>query len=175
MAKSRKRRRKRRRPAEHSAPQLPGAAAPVAERTETREKPPPRSPRRAAALDERPPAPWGSFPLQELTVLVALIMLGVGFVTGNAVWVGVGLVLGSLGGLELACREHFGGYRSHTVLLAGTAFVVTVGILSYFAGLILLECLIAGAVVFVVLFLALRRAFRRASGGLSFRIGGLRG
>jgi len=172
LAKSRKRRRKRRPPSEHRAPQPPGAGGQVATQ---KEKPPPPSPRRAAALDERPPAPWGSFPLQELTVLVALIMLGVGFFTGNAVWIGVGLVLGSLGGLELASREHFGGYRSHTMLLAGTAFVLTVGILSYLAGLILLECLIAGLVVFVAAFFALRRAFRRASGGLSFRIGGLRG
>ena len=166
MAKSRKRRRRRRPPSEHRAPQPPGATA--SER-------PKQPPRRAAALDERPPAPWGSFPLQELTVLVGLIMLGVGFFTGNLVWIGVGVVLGCLGGLELAGREHFAGYRSHTVLLAGTAFVLTVGVLYYIAGLILLVCLIAGAAVFAAAFLALRRAFRRASGGLSFRIGGLRG
>jgi hypothetical protein len=172
VAKSRKRRRRRRPPSEHRAPQLPGAGGKVEARSE---RPAPQSPRRAAAQDERPPAPWGSFPLQELTVLVALIMLGVGFFTGNAVWVGVGVVLGCLGGLELASREHFGGYRSHTVLLAGTAFVLTVGALYYLAGLVLLVCLIAGALVFAAAFLALRRAFRRASGGLSFRIGGLRG
>ena len=171
MAKSRKRRRRRRSPSEHRAPQLPGAGRVATQQ----EKPLSQSPRRAAALDERPPAPWGSFPLQELTVLVALIMLGVGFFTGDPVWIGVGVVLGCLGGLELAGREHFGGYRSHTVLLSGTAFVLTVGLLYYLAGLVLLVCLIAGAVVFAAAFLALRRAFRRASGGLSFRIGGLRG
>jgi hypothetical protein len=101
-------------------------------------------------------------------------MLGVGFFTGDPVWVGVGLVLGCLGGLELAAREHFAGYRSHTILLAGTAFVITVAALYYFSGLILLVCLIGGAVVFLAAVTALRSAFRRASGGLSFKIGGLR-
>jgi hypothetical protein len=131
--------------------------------------------RRRAARDERPPAPWGSFPLQELTVLVGLVILIIGFVGSNSVAIGVGLVLGSLAGLELSLREHLAGYRSHTFLLAGTAFVVTVGALYYFGGLVLLVCLIAGALVFVGALVALRSVFRRASGGLSFRIGGLRG
>src|SRR4051794_27681699 len=171
MAKSRKRRRRRRPPSEYRAPKLPRAAEAAA----TAERAPRQSPRRRAALDQRPQAPWGSFPLQELTVFVALVILAVGFFTGNVVWVGVGVVLGCLGGLELAAREHFAGYRSHIMLLAGTAFVITVAALYYFAGLILLVCLICGAAVFIAALLALRSAFRRASGGLSFKIGGLRG
>jgi len=172
MAKSRKRRRRRRAPSEQRAPKLPHAAeaGPA-----TAAKAPAQSPRRSAALDQRPPAPWGSFPLQELTVFVALVMLAVGFVTGDPVWLGVGVVLGCLGGLEISAREHFAGYRSHTMLLAGTAFVVTVAALFYFAGLVLLICLIGGAAVFIAAFAALRSAFRRASGGLSFKLGGLRG
>jgi hypothetical protein len=131
MAKSRKRRRRRRPPSEHRAPKLPRAAeaAPA-----TAARAPRQSPRRSAALDQRPPAPWGSFPLQELTVFVALVMLAVGFFTGDVVWVGVGIVLGCLGGLELAAREHLAGYRSHTILLAGTAFVITVAALYYSPG-----------------------------------------
>ena len=35
--------------------------------------------------------------------------------------IGTGLALGSLAGLELSIREHFAGYRSHTLLLAGAA------------------------------------------------------
>lgn len=106
-------------------------------------------------------------------------MLVAGFVvqgTQGAVMIGVGLVLGSLAGLELAIREHFGGYRSHTTLLAGTAAVGVVGLLFYLAGLVIGVALAAGAVVFTAAFVALRGAFRRASGGLSFRVGGgLRG
>ncbi len=76
---------------------------------------------------ERPPAPWGSFPLAELTVLVGIAMLVIGLAGQNPTAIGVGLVLGALGGLEVSVREHFAGYRSHTTLLAGTVFVLTVG------------------------------------------------
>ena len=162
-AKERRKRRqaRRRAPGEDSAL----AAAPQA--------PPPR--RRAARVeDERPPAPWGSFPLVEVTVLVALVLLGIGFFAGNPAALGVGLVLGSAAGLELSVREHFAGFRSHTVLLAATAFVAVVAGLLYLADLPVPVALAAGAVVFAGLFWALRAAFRRASGGLSFRAG-LRG
>jgi hypothetical protein len=128
-----------------------------------------------AALEERPPAPWGSFPLQELAVLVALVMLGIGLFSGNFVAIAVGVVLGCLAGLELSLREHLAGYRSHTTLLAGTAFVLTVGGLYYAAQLVLIVCLGVGGAVFAAAFVALRRAFQRASGGLSYRVGGLRG
>jgi uncharacterized integral membrane protein len=128
----------------------------------------------ARKADERPPAPWGSFPLAELTVLAGIVMLIVGIAGKNLTALGVGVVLGGLGGLEVSAREHFAGYRSHTTLLAGVVFVLTVGSLFYLAGLILLICLAAGAVAFLTAFVLLRRAFRRASGGLSFKAGGLR-
>ncbi len=102
-------------------------------------------------------------------------MLVIGLVGASPTAIGVGVVLGGLGGLEVSLREHLAGYRSHTTLLAGTVFVLTVGGLFYLAGLILAVCLAVGAAVFVAAFWALRRAFQRASGGLSFRVGGLRG
>ena len=165
MAKSKRRKRRRRPAAEHGQGKPPARA----------ERRPVEPARRSTARDQRPPAPWGSFPLQELTVLVGLVILIIGFVGSNPVAIGVGLVLGSLAGLELSLREHLAGYRSHTFLLSGTAFVITVGTLYYLGGLILLICLIAGAAVFALAFVALRNIFRRASGGLSFKVGGLRG
>src|SRR4051812_25049343 len=67
------------------------------------------------SIDDRPPAPWGSFPLVELVVLLALILIVAGVIVrgerGATMIIG-GLVLGSLGGLELSIREHFGGFRS---------------------------------------------------------------
>jgi hypothetical protein len=125
--------------------------------------------------DERPPAPWGSFPLAELTVLAGIVMLAIGIVGNSRTALAVGIVLGALGGLEVSVREHLAGYRSHTTLLAGTLFVVVVGGLQYMAGLALAISLALGALVFAVSFVALRRAFQRASGGLSFRVGRLRG
>jgi uncharacterized integral membrane protein len=125
--------------------------------------------------DERPPAPWGSFPLAELTILAGIVLLVVGVAGGSPTALGVGVVLGALGGLEVSAREHFAGYRSHTTLLAGAVFVLVVGGLFYLANLILAICLGVGALAFLGSFVALRRAFQRASGGLSFRAGRLRG
>jgi hypothetical protein len=122
--------------------------------------------------DERPPAPWGSFPLAELTVLAGIIALVVGVAGKSPTAIGLGVVLAALGGLEVSAREHFAGYRSHTTLLAGTLFVLVTASLFYLAGLILAICLAAGAMVFALSFYALRRAFQKASGGLSFKAGG---
>lgn len=133
-----------------------------------RSKAPPRA-------DERPPAPWGSFPLAELTVLAGIVMLVIGVFGKSPTAIGVGVVLAGLGGLEVSLREHLAGYRSHTTLLSGTIFVVLTGGLFYLAGLVLAICLAIGAVAFAASFYALRRAFQKASGGLSFKAGGLRG
>lgn len=130
---------------------------------------------KARAEDVRPEPPWGSFPLAELLVLVGIIFLIGGAISATPVAIAVGLGLASLGGLELSIREHFGGYRSHTVLLAAVAAVATLAVTAYLTGLILGICLGLAAIVFVAAFLALREVFRRASGGYSFRIGGFKG
>ena len=118
--------------------------------------------------DERPPAPWGSFPLAELTVLAGIICLVVGVVSQSPTAIGVGVVLAALGGLEVSVREHFAGYRSHTTLLAGLAGFV-VGALAVAVGVAKLAVLIIAVVVAVACFPLLRRAFMRRSGGLGFR------
>jgi uncharacterized integral membrane protein len=125
--------------------------------------------------DERPPAPWGKAPLAELAILAGIICLAVGILGTHYTVIGVGVALAAIGGMEVAIREHFAGYRSHTTLLAGFVFVVVVGVLFYAAGLVLAYALPIGAVCFAVAFYLARRAFQRASGGLSFRIGGMRG
>lgn len=108
-------------------------------------------------------------------MLAGIVMLVIGVVGKSPTAIGVGVVLAGLGGLEVAVREHFAGYRSHTTLLAGTVFVLVVGGLFYLAGLILAVCLAAGAIAFLAAFLVLRRAFQKASGGLSFKVGRLGG
>jgi uncharacterized integral membrane protein len=131
--------------------------------------------RRVQAPDERPPAPWGAAPLAELVILAGIVSLAIGVIGGHPTAIGIGVALAGLGGLEVAIREHFAGYRSHTTLLAGAVFVFTVGILFYLAHQILAVSLAVGAVTFAVAFYSARRAFQRASGGLSFRAGGMRG
>lgn len=124
-----------------------------------------------APIDDRPPAPWGSFPLVELVVLLALILIVAGFIVrgqrGGTMIVG-GLALGSLAGIELSIREHFGGFRSHTTLLAAAAGFIA-GAVAYF---VTKDRTVTPAVaigVFMVSFWLLRQAFARRTGGAAFR------
>ncbi len=149
----------------------PRRAAPAEKPAAGTPKPAPR----VAAPDDRPPAPWGNFPLAELVILGGIVSLAIGVIGGHPTAIGVGVALAGLGGLEVAVREHFAGYRSHTSLLAGAVFVLTVGTLFYLADQILAVALGVGAIAFAIAFYLARRAFQRASGGLSFRIGGMRG
>src|SRR3954452_16336770 len=123
------------------------------------------------SIDDRPPAPWGSFPLVELVVLLALILIVAGFIIrgerGGTMIVG-GLALGSLAGIELSIREHFAGFRSHTTLLAASAGFVA-GAVAY---LITKDRTVTPAVAIVVFMLAfwlLRQTFARRTGGAAFR------
>jgi hypothetical protein len=131
--------------------------------------------KRTLAPDERPPAPWGNAPLAELVILAGIVSLAIGVIGGHPTAIGVGVALAGLGGLEVAIREHFAGYRSHTTMLAGVAFVFTTGLVFYVADQILAVALAIGALAFAITFFFTRRAFQRASGGLSYRIGGMRG
>ena len=131
--------------------------------------------RRVDSPDERPPAPWGNAPLAELVILAGIVSLAIGMIGGHPTAIGVGVALAGLGGLEVAAREHFAGYRSHTTLLAGAAFVLVTGLVFYAADQILAVALAIGAIAFAVVFYLARRAFQRASGGLSYRVGGMRG
>ena len=130
--------------------------------------------------DEPPAAPWGSFPLIEITVLVGIVMLvgGFLFVEGqrSRILVLTGLVLASIGGLEVSIREHFAGYRSHTLILAGVPAAATLAIL-FFAGPDALPPLARAAIglaVFGVASYLLTGVFRSRSGGYAFRLSGLR-
>jgi hypothetical protein len=126
---------------------------------------------------EAPPAPWGSFPLTEIVVLVALVLGVVGFIRfshhSGKVMVAAAMCLGSLGGLEVSIREHFAGFRSHTTLLAASCAVVSMILISVTAGkagLAILALVVGvGVIVFVLAFYVLRQAFVRRSGGLGFR------
>ena len=71
---------------------------------------PPRAPKRTVAdRPERLAAPWSPFPLVELCVLVGIVCIVVGLITGEHLVLAFGVVLGALGGLDTSAREHFGG------------------------------------------------------------------
>ena len=140
----------------------------------TRATPRRRRPGRPS-IDERPPAPWGNFPLGELVVLLALVLFVGGLVTGGGrgqVMLTGALVLGSLAGLELSIREHFSGFRSHTTLLAAVCGFVGMAATFFAAGkddLALALMLPVAGIAFMASWWVLREAFKRRSGGLGFR------
>jgi hypothetical protein len=153
--------------AERDAARARRAAA--AQRSRERGASGPRSGR--TSIDDRPPAPWGSFPLVELVVLLALILIVVGFIVrgtrGGTMIVG-GLALGSLAGIELSIREHFGGFRSHTTLLAATTAFVA-GAVTFVISHDRIAPVIVAAFVFLPAFWVFRQVFMRRTGGAGFR------
>ena len=113
-------------------------------------------------------------PLVEFVVLAGIVALVVGFIAGGrtgTVLIAGGAILCSLAGLELAIREHFSGYRSHTTVLAGAPAVLILG-LGFFLppGAPRIVAFVASIVVFVGGAYLLREAFKRRSGGLGFKI-----
>lgn len=111
----------------------------------------------------------------ELVVFAGLVLLVLGFfvVKGDlgALMIGVGVALGSIGGLELSIREHFGGYRSHTLLLSGVAAALVLAGLFYLGpdSLPSVARLVIGLSVFAAAAWGLSAAFRRRA-GVAFKI-----
>jgi hypothetical protein len=120
----------------------------------------------SAGTGQRPRAPWHPFPLVELCVLIGLVLLVWGLIRrdddGGRVLLVCGMLLASLGGLETALREHFGGYASHALLLAALPAVLTAGVL-FFVGAPWIAVALAAAAMFGAAFAGLRRAFRHRS------------
>ena len=126
-------------------------------------------------IDERPPPPWGSFPLVELAVFLAIVFFVLGLVLGGAkgqVLLTGALALGSLAGLEVSIREHFAGYRSHSTLIAAVCAFAAMALTFFATGkgnLARALLLPVAGVVFMASFYWLRESFKRRSGGLGFR------
>jgi hypothetical protein len=141
-----------------------------------RPAPPPPAPLptavRRSRRDAAPQPPWGSFPLVELCALSAIVLGVWGIVRGGhggGVLITAAALLGSVAGLEVAIREHLGGYRSHTLVLSGTCAFATIAIL-FFADAERTTMVVGAAVVLVVALVAFRTLFKRRSGGVGMRV-----
>ncbi|HEY4827441.1 MAG TPA: hypothetical protein VIH85_11760 [Solirubrobacteraceae bacterium] len=125
----------------------------------------PRTPRRRAnplgAYGERPPSPFGGLPVSELAILGGAIALVVGLIKHSGTALAGGLVLCLLGVTEVTAREHFSGYRSHTILLAAVPAVVAEFVIALTVGPPRIKALLFVPVagVFALCFWFLRRRF----------------
>jgi uncharacterized membrane protein YhiD involved in acid resistance len=86
--------------------------------------------------------------------------------------IAVGLGLGSLAGLEIAIREHFAGFRSHTLVLSAAVGVPLFGVLFIATKVPTGLCIAASGVAFGGSSWLFTQAFRRRSGGAPFRLRG---
>ncbi|MGI8863182.1 MAG: hypothetical protein ACR2JH_02085 [Solirubrobacteraceae bacterium] len=120
--KSKRRSRKRRSPS--AAPRaVPSArreqrAEQLAQRKAVHKNQRRRERRQLGTEGERPPSPFGGLPVSETAIFVGAIGAVVGFIQGGGVALVVGLIVCTLGVVEVTAREHFSGFRSHASLLA---------------------------------------------------------
>ena len=111
-----------------------------------------------------PPNPFGGVPVAEIAILAGGVAAIIGLISSAAPALIVGIVVCALGVTEFSVREHFSGYRSHTVMLAGIpAVAVGIGLIVVDSASLTRELLVpVVVVVFGVLFALLRRRFRSA-------------
>ena len=169
MATKRQRRKRRRRQQAEPAHGSSNSGSAVAVDEQQRA----RAARRRAGNIERPTALWGDFPLTEIVIFIGLVLLVVGFFfppPQGLVMIGVGLALGSLAGLELALREHFAAFRSHTLVLAAAVGVPVFGVLWFATRISPAICAAAGLLAFGGAAWLFASAFRRRSGGALYRL-----
>jgi hypothetical protein len=120
--------------------------------------------RTLGTVGERPPSPFGGLPVSELAILVGMIGVVVGLVSGGGPALFVGAVVCGLGVTEVTAREHFSGFRSHATLLAAIpAVVVEIGIVLTLGQPRNRSLLLIPVIpVFAVCFWLLRRSFQLA-------------
>jgi hypothetical protein len=157
-SKSRRARSRKRRP--QTAESAPRVTKP--------QPPPPPTP----TYGERPRPPWHPLPLAELLIVVGAIGAIVGLQRGTshgAAPLIAGLVAVGIGTFEVTLREHLGGYRSHTILLAlvpALVFhsVVVLGASAFTSPPVLLSVLLlpVDVAIFMLSFKLLRARFLEA-------------
>jgi len=148
------------------------ASAPHPARAEEPRAAPLTTAARRSRRDQAPKPPWGSFPLVELSALAAIVLGVWGILRGGhggVTMLMVAMLLGSVAGLEVAIREHFGGYRSHTLVLSGVlAFAILAFLyLAHAQRTVLIAGAAAGVLIGVPLF---RYLFKRRSGGIGIKV-----
>jgi hypothetical protein len=132
-SRAKKKERRRARAASEPAPTAPPPARDPA--SARRERAAQRERGRTPAVAAPPPAPrfevrdgiarpkpvWAPFPLTELGILVGIVIFMLGYFASadrSPVLLGVGAIVLAVVVGEMCLREHFSGFRSHSILLA---------------------------------------------------------
>ncbi len=113
------------------------------------------------AYGERPPGRFGGVPVSEIAILAGAVALVVGVINrGGPALIG-GVVICLFGVVEVTTREHFSGYRSHTVLLAAIPAVAVEFLIALTVGppAVRALLLVPVAAVFAVCAWLLRKPF----------------
>jgi hypothetical protein len=123
-----------------------------------------RSQRQLGTEGERPPSPFGGLPISELAIFAGAVGLIVGLIQGGGPALIVGIIVCILGVLEVTAREHFSGYRSHTMLLAAMPAVgAEIGLVAAIGEPRQRALLLLAVVpVYAVVFWLLRKRFLKA-------------
>jgi energy-converting hydrogenase Eha subunit A len=113
---------------------------------------------------ERPPGPFGPVPVSEIAIFVGGLATLIGLASGEAPALATGIIVCTLGVVEVTAREHLSGYRSHATLLAAVPAVgIGVAMIALFGSSLRRGALLAVVVpVFGALFWVLRKRFRTA-------------
>ncbi|MFZ0976874.1 MAG: hypothetical protein WAN22_31945, partial [Solirubrobacteraceae bacterium] len=113
------------------------------------------------AYGERPPGRFGGLPVSEIAILAGAVALVVGIINHGGPALIAGVVICLFGVVEVTTREHFSGYRSHTVLLAAIPAVAVEFLIALTVGppAIRALLLVPVAAVFALCAWFLRRRF----------------
>lgn len=166
MAASKSKRRSRKRRNASAAPRAVASQRREqrAERAATAARDERRATRQLGTEGERPPSPFGGLPVSEIAIFAGGAGAVIGVLQGGGPALVVGLIVCTLGVLEVTAREHFSGFRSHASLLsaipAAAAGVVWVAIFGAPRQRILI--LVVVVPVYSALFFVLRRRFLAA-------------
>ncbi len=121
-------------------------------------------------IQTRPRPLWHPLPLTEIAMGLGVAIAALGFIRGlddGAALIGVGVLMATAGVIELCAREHFSGFKSHTLLLAflpvvALHTVVALWITDAYVGPV---AFLADLAVFGLLAMVLLDRFRQARPG----------
>ena len=113
------------------------------------------------AYGERPRSPFGGIPVAEISILIGAVVLVIGLINHATFALIGGVVICLFGVVEVTTREHFSGYRSHTVLLAAIPAVAAEFVIALTIGTAAVRAvlLVPVAAIFAICAYFLRKRF----------------